>query len=723
MKFSLFSKHTPAADPFYGLTDKELKPYFSPTEYLEINPDVDASGADPLQHYLNDGWKEARRFSYRFNPIWYRDRYMHGDKSACPLAHYVAIGLKEKLPVSAAQSNFRDWYRGKSNELRRQLTPLLSALGSDPSHFPLIATELLLRATFAAGPYRRQKSLSAELSDDAVFAHYLVHDFGRDIPPGALFDRDDYLQKAQQAELAPPPAGMTAFQHWVEYGIALDIVPNRLFDSREYLALNLDLTKAGSTVFEHFVLHGQFEHRRFSDDVMIAERNPSKESSGLGSFLEELTEKPEMLDDLAKMRAFRRSDEFSELIQKAYAFDPDIGRSTQMPAYLPPWHDAAYRLFKQAVDRLPEGRFESVVLVPFCKMGGADYVGGILSQSMAELQGPVLVLQTDLPDWSRPDWFAGAAHADLSPVMQNLPPEMKTQVLYEVLHHVKPRQILNVNSRTAFDTFVRFGRQMAQFSGLHAYYFCADRDTSGSDVGYPVWYFSNIFNFLSTAITDSHDLESELARRYAIPAQFKEKLQTLYTPAMLTEDVAPMVRDQVATKAQRDRPRLIWAGRLDRQKRFDILLDTARAMPDVDFLCWGKAVLDAPPDLSQLPKNVILHEPFSSYDDLPLREVDGFFYTSDWDGIPTILIELAARGMPMVASAAGGVPELIGPDRGWTVPVGSPISDYVDAIRALLADPDERIRRTEALQNYVRKVHSVDNYRHSLADILAKGAK
>lgn len=57
----------------------------------------------------------------------------------------------------------------------------------------------------------------------------------------------------------------------------------------------------------------------------------------------------------------------------------------------------------------------------------------------------------------------------------------------------------------------------------------------------------------------------------------------------------------------------LWLDRLW-QKRFDLLFEVAREMPHVDFLCWGKAVLDAPPDLEDLPVNIQLQKPFMSYE-------------------------------------------------------------------------------------------------------------
>jgi glycosyltransferase involved in cell wall biosynthesis len=157
------------------------------------------------------------------------------------------------------------------------------------------------------------------------------------------------------------------------------------------------------------------------------------------------------------------------------------------------------------------------------------------------------------------------------------------------------------------------------------------------------------------------------------------------------------------------RPLVFWAGRLDRQKRFDLLVAIARAMPDIDFRAWGTAVLDAAPDLTGLPPNLRMQGTFISWDELPLRSADAWLYTAAWDGLPTVLIEVGGVGLPVVASAVGGVPDLITPETGWPVHGDDP-AVYVAALRELLADPDTALARATALQARVRRRHDFEAY-------------
>lgn len=71
-------------------------PGFDPIYYLYWYPDVRASGLDPLQHYLQIGWKEGRDPSSGFSTSGYlaaNPDVARTDQN--PLMHFVNIGLAE----------------------------------------------------------------------------------------------------------------------------------------------------------------------------------------------------------------------------------------------------------------------------------------------------------------------------------------------------------------------------------------------------------------------------------------------------------------------------------------------------------------------------------------------------------------------------------------------------------------------------------------------------
>lgn len=75
-----------------------------------------------------------------------------------------------------------------------------------------------------------------------------------------------------------------------------------------------------------------------------------------------------------------------------------------------------------------------------------------------------------------------------------------------------------------------------------------------------------------------------------------------------------------------------------------------------------------------------------------LHAADVFALASRYEGLGLALVEAAAAGLPVVAPAVGGVPEVVRDgESGILVPVGNPVA-LGRAIAALLADADRRTR-------------------------------
>lgn len=64
----------------------------------------------------------------------------------------------------------------------------------------------------------------------------------------------------------------------------------------------------------------------------------------------------------------------------------------------------------------------------------------------------------------------------------------------------------------------------------------------------------------------------------------------------------------------------------------------------------------------------------------------------DQDGIPVVLLEAVAAGVPVVTTAVSGIPELLDEAAAWIVPPDDPAA-LAAAIRAAIADPAEARRR------------------------------
>ena len=89
--------------------------------------------------------------------------------------------------------------------------------------------------------------------------------------------------------------------------------------------------------------------------------------------------------------------------------------------------------------------------------------------------------------------------------------------------------------------------------------------------------------------------------------------------------------------------------------------------------------------------------------------------TSDNEGTPVALIEAAAAGRPAVATAVGGVPDVVIPGTGVLVPAGD-VTALADGVAQLAGDPELRAAMGARAREHVTARFSIDRM---LSDIEA----
>lgn len=89
----------------------------------------------------------------------------------------------------------------------------------------------------------------------------------------------------------------------------------------------------------------------------------------------------------------------------------------------------------------------------------------------------------------------------------------------------------------------------------------------------------------------------------------------------------------------------------------------------------------------------------------------------DRDGIPNVLLEAMASGVPVISTKVSGIPELIEPDReGMLIPPNSP-EDLAKALERLLTDPELSGRLARAAREKIEKAFSVEENCRRLLDV------
>jgi glycosyltransferase involved in cell wall biosynthesis len=100
-----------------------------------------------------------------------------------------------------------------------------------------------------------------------------------------------------------------------------------------------------------------------------------------------------------------------------------------------------------------------------------------------------------------------------------------------------------------------------------------------------------------------------------------------------------------------------------------------------------------------LPDNMKVEGTYASFTDLNLDEAGAWLYTSTWGGVPTILLDVAMSGVPIVGGLVGGTGEILSEGDAWPVTEINDPEEYVKAIRDVLGDPAAARQRAVALRN------------------------
>jgi glycosyltransferase involved in cell wall biosynthesis len=91
-----------------------------------------------------------------------------------------------------------------------------------------------------------------------------------------------------------------------------------------------------------------------------------------------------------------------------------------------------------------------------------------------------------------------------------------------------------------------------------------------------------------------------------------------------------------------------------------------------------------------------------------LMAADAFVMSSKSEGLPMVLLEAMAAGVPCVATAVGGIPALFGQDRGLLVRAHDP-GELAAAMAALARSPEMRARLVANARENLKRNHDVDS--------------
>ena len=152
----------------------------------------------------------------------------------------------------------------------------------------------------------------------------------------------------------------------------------------------------------------------------------------------------------------------------------------------------------------------------------------------------------------------------------------------------------------------------------------------------------------------------------------------------------PVLAEQRFPGHSRGEKLVLWASRLDDDKRPDLLMEIAGRLPSVSFHVFGDHVLGGKTHLRNLRRvpNITYRGTFCGFDTIAIAPYMCFLYTSVWDGMPNVVLEAMKSGLLVVAPDVGGISEVIGDDGGVLIRESDDPGAYADAIETVFRDPE-----------------------------------
>jgi glycosyltransferase involved in cell wall biosynthesis len=218
------------------------------------------------------------------------------------------------------------------------------------------------------------------------------------------------------------------------------------------------------------------------------------------------------------------------------------------------------------------------------------------------------------------------------------------------------------------------------------------------------------------------------AHRYHLPADRIEVIPNGLDPARFAAPLDPAeARRRLAIPAQA--PLVGWVGRMSAEKRPDLFLETARLvaarMPEAFFVMAGggemmEAMRARAADL-QLGSRLIFVGAVDHPEEV-LAAIDLLVLTSDFEGLPNVIMEAMAASRPVVATDGGGCRELVS-DRttGLLARPGDP-GDLATKTIEILQQPDRGRRMGSAGHDRVLREFTLERMIRSFEGLYQRAA-
>ena len=372
-------------------------------------------------------------------------------------------------------------------------------------------------------------------------------------------------------------------------------------------------------------------------------------------------------------------------------------------------------------------QFSDVVLLPWLKPGGGEkYILNILNQLQTSDNSRKILVVSGEPAQQH-EWInrlpLGSVFLDLYNSFPMLDEQSRMAMLM--------RSLLAVSSQGAclhLKTSIFAHRMIERYGGVLAEHFCIIYYRFSDAVAWwrgellqqntTIQFLRSHMDILAMVICDCKAIAKRDAQTLA--AASVDKYQITYTKCAM-----PHVKEKTIKAPTK---RLLWASRVAAEKRPELLIHIVMSLraiyPDLFIETFGaiggemsQTALFSVPGLHYCGN-------FDGFTTLPLERFDAFIYTSAYDGLPNVILEAMAAGLPVIAPDIGGIAEVvINQETGFllanTADDAALIAAYTDAVCSLYNDWEHTQTMAKNAQELIVSRHNEHAFAQRVQEVFA----
>lgn len=380
--------------------------------------------------------------------------------------------------------------------------------------------------------------------------------------------------------------------------------------------------------------------------------------------------------------------------------------------------------YRKAVGYTKHSSYDYILFVPWLVSGGADSFAINYANAIARYnpEKRVLVLATMLGGANSVWQDKLDKRVDFIPLNDifseySLDGEHQNRILEQLVENSHATHLHILNSIAGYD-FVRRHKKYLSATNkqIIATSFSESTDSTGRVFGFSHTHVPYVYEQCALITTDNSIVRDMWINLYG----FDEKNILLHRPMIDLANIKESTHED-AVKPDTNKVKVLWAARLAPEKLPELVPKIAKLLPDIQIDMYGTADPGYSTDFTNsLPANVSYMGPFNGFFSLPLEGYSAYLYTSLFDGLPNALIEASAARLPIVASAAGGIPDFINEHTGILIKDISLPESYAKALKSILASDDLSNDLTNNAYAQLSSGYEPDSHYQAICEMLKK---